>query len=429
MSKRLLSAFLAAACGGCMTSNPFLRMKPSGPVDLSDSSRAIPADQPAVHATVDHPAADSQPIELQPDPNAATIEALRRKSEAYAQALELLMQQRAGALEPRASEVQWLDPSRYQVQLGDGSAEESAAKPQRAEVRPGPRGAEGTTATAATPAAPAVEVMRDSNTPLALADINNKEAVALMTPQPPPRIEAASDPVESAVESKADVSGLQSKLARRVRENPRDLSNHLEYQMLLFLLDEPVPHLGSLSSLPQEDRELMTALLDGLSNLRATFRRDSNLLIAEKIRPVTELADRLRSTAELTIPTITLCSLVEGFGRYQAMEPRFIAGKESQTIVYCEIENFSSQLNQQQWETNLSLELSLFSEAGQQVLTEAPVAIADTSRTRRHDFFVRKLIRIPSNLPIGRYVLKVTIVDTQSNRVAEGSLQMQLVAQ
>ena len=112
------------------------------------------------------------------------------------------------------------------------------------------------------------------------------------------------------------------------------------------------------------------------------------------------------------------------------MDARLIAGKETPAIIYCEIENFSSQMNaEQMWETNLSMEVALFHEMGPQVFTDSPATIADTSRSRRHDFFVRKLIKFPSNLTMGRYVLKVTMVDTQSNRVAETSLPLQVVAQ
>jgi hypothetical protein len=75
------------------------------------------------------------------------------------------------------------------------------------------------------------------------------------------------------------------------------------------------------------------------------------------------------------------------------------------------------------------MEVVLFSEMGQQVFQDLPAKIADTSRSKRRDFFVRKLIKFPSNLTIGRYVLKVTMVDTQSNRVAETSLPVQVVAQ
>lgn len=375
-----------------------------------------------------------------------TIEALRRKSEAYAQALEILLRERdtnsaAPAPAPtvteapqkaappaRGSAVQWLDASQF-----------AAASP--APVKPASPPAAGPSSVAPTEqanpprqAAPEQAIdAEDSNTPLALADAAERQpAVAMITPNPAESALAGSSSSSSdgwRDAAPADAGPLLTRLSRRVRENPKDVASHLEYQLLLFLLNEQVPNLASIATLPQEDRELVTALLDGISNLRATLRRDANLLIAEKIRPVVELSDRLRTGAELTIPTMTLCSKVDSFGRYEVMEPRFIAGRESATIVYCEIENFSSHFEDGQWQTALSMELSLFTESGQQVYVESPAAIADSSRSRRHDFFVRKKIQLPNNLTIGRYVLKATIVDTQGGRVAESSLPLQVVAQ
>ena len=100
------------------------------------------------------------------------------------------------------------------------------------------------------------------------------------------------------------------------------MSANLDYQMMLFLHDQSVPDLASLTSLPTEDRELVSAVMDGLSNFRNTLRSDNNMLYSRKIRPLTDLADRLKQQAELSIPTLVLCTCgVDGFGRYDPIEP------------------------------------------------------------------------------------------------------------
>ena len=55
--------------------------------------------------------------------------------------------------------------------------------------------------------------------------------------------------------------------------------------------------------------------------------------------------------------------------------------------------------------------------------------LTDLSRNRRHDFFIVKTIRLPANLTIGRYLLKVTVIDQQASRVAEATVPVQVVAQ
>ena len=150
-----------------------------------------------------------------------------------------------------------------------------------------------------------------------------------------------------------------------------------------------------------------------------------------EIRPITDLSDRLKQQADLTIPTLALCTKVEGFGRYDPIEPpRLTAQKERQAIIYCELENFASQFNgAKQWQTDVIQEAILYTEDGMQVWADKTPPIQDLSRNRRHDFFLSTLVKFPPNLAVGRYMLKVTIIDRQANRVAEASLPIQVGAQ
>jgi hypothetical protein len=127
---------------------------------------------------------------------------------------------------------------------------------------------------------------------------------------------------------------------------------------------------------------------------------------------------------------VLLCRSVEGFGRYDPIEPaRFAAGSEHKAIIYCEIANFASNLNDKRmWETRLKQELVLYTEGGVPVWNDKPSSIIDAARVRRHDFFVNKRITLPSSLTIGRYLLKVSVIDEQANRVAEASVPIVIAA-
>jgi hypothetical protein len=235
--------------------------------------------------------------------------------------------------------------------------------------------------------------------------------------------------VERATAPKTDES-LEQQLARRAREYPRDLAAQLNYQLALFVKDETVPRSADLTNLAPEDREVLTALVDGLVNFRNTVESDSNQLMTKKIRPIVEMADRMRSRSDLAIPTATLCREVKGFGSYTPLDStRFAAGVAHKVIVYCEVDNFSSQLNDKNlWETRLAHELVLYTESGLPVWEDKQPEVPDTCRNRRRDFFIGKLVQLPANLNMGRYVLKVSVVDKQSNRVAETSIPISVVA-
>ena len=234
-------------------------------------------------------------------------------------------------------------------------------------------------------------------------------------------------PAEAAQSSDA----LLQQLATKARDNPKDLPSQLDYQLLQFVRGERVPQMSSLGSMSSEDREILTAVLDGLSNFRSGVKVDTNAMLSRKIRPLVEMADRLESQADLTLPNAALCTRVDGFGVYEPITPaRFAGAHDHPFIIYCEVQNFSSQVNDKKlWETKLSHEAVLYTETGLNVWSEKSDSIVDLSRNRRHDFFIVKKTKLPANLPIGRYVLKLSVTDQQSNRVAETTVPVQIVAQ
>ena len=80
------------------------------------------------------------------------------------------------------------------------------------------------------------------------------------------------------------------------------------------------------------------------------------------------------------------------------------------------------------YETKLTQETTLYTEAGLPVAQEKARTLIDLSRNRRHDFFVVKMMKVPATLPIGRYLLKVTIIDQTVSRVAETTIPITVVA-
>jgi hypothetical protein len=332
------------------------------------------------------------------DASVGTVDALARKTQAYSREMEPLVAKRSSP-PAQPSSVEWMEP-------GDLRLTDHPTEPNPAPV----------------PVHPVIQTSPTQANQVASTVQPNSHAV-----QAAANVPAA---VELSGGTPAQANPLAEKFARRVRENPRDISGHLEYQLVQFLLDEQVPQLAMLAALPSEDREMLTAVLDGLAMFRNTLRSDNNMLLSRKIRPLLEMSDRLRSQAELTIPAIALCSSVEGFGKYHPIEPaRFAAGSDHRAVIYCEIANFCSNLGDgHQWETRLKQDMTLYTEGGIAVWSDKSETIEDSARVRRQDFFVNKRVTIPANLTIGRYLLKVTVVDLQANRVAEATVPIAIVA-
>ncbi|MDB5291177.1 MAG: hypothetical protein JWL69_2418 [Phycisphaerales bacterium] len=433
---------LAVAAGGCHQ-NP----------QTAPPSSAQP--KPPAVSTTNPPAGSHRPSEnldtekpvIIDDPH-STADAVAQKAKAYAQNLEPLVARRAGntarpatadargpaaPAQPQApgepSSVQWQNPEA-------GPPGTSAGK---APKDPASSAAAGENTAAANPPAPRPPADVAANQ---VASIAQTAPPAPVVTQTPVRQEvvlnkdtpSANTPLVGGQPPLAGVDELSRRFAQQVKDYPNETAAHLDLQLLQFLQGQSVPQMQSLSTLPAEDREMLSALLDGLTMFRNGLRTDNNMLLSKKIRPLLDLSDRLRTQAELTIPTVALCREVKGFGVYDPIEPaRFEAGREQRAIVYCEVENFSSQLDpQKRWETKLTQEIVLYTEQNGLEVWRDKVAVGpifDYSRNRRHDFFIRKPIRLPAQLTIGRYLMKVTVVDQQVNRVAENSVPIQIVAQ
>jgi hypothetical protein len=248
---------------------------------------------------------------------------------------------------------------------------------------------------------------------------------------PAPAVATPAPNLEQPITASTDV--YEQSLVDQIHQYPKDVAAQLDYQLLRLVRQEPSPDMEMLSNLSSEDREVISAVLDGLSNFRNTTKADDNMMLGQKIQPLIDMADRLRSQAELAIPTIALCTSVKSFGVYTPLaSPRMIAGRDHEVVVYCEVQNFTStQTADKTWETKLTQELELFTESGLAVWPEKAGAqpLEDSSHNRRHDFFISRLITLPASLPAGNYVLKITISDEQSHRVAQASTQVQLVGQ
>ena len=337
------------------------------------------------------------PIAAAPaDSTAVLPEALSQKTAAYAQSLEPAA---ATKPPPKPSAVQWETPKPPKA-----SANTAAVLP----------------ATPATPlASPA-----DSAQVASLAESAKSNALNDV-----PSIAPESADFAHSVVGPADP--FEQQIAQRVRDNPADMSAQLDNQLLAVLRDDSAPQLSSISALSSEDRELLSALVDGLINFRTGIRQDNNMLLSKKIRPLLDMADRLRAEAELSVSTVALCTRVDGFGKYDMIDPpNFPAGRDNPAIVYCEIENFDSKLNdQRQWETKLTQDVTIFTETGMLVWKDKSRDVSDICRNRRHDFFMYDLIKLPADLSIGRYIVKVTIVDRTANRIAEKTVPVEIVAQ
>jgi len=386
-------ASLVLIAAGCKNQTPSASPSTADAISTHPYSLRPPAVSPTPQPSADQAA----------PPDDASM--LARKTSEYANDMAPVLANQPAS---RPSLVQWVDPANHPADSGPG---------------PGSAAAVGLAPAANQPATlAAVHLKEDTSVPLILPESADQVPTA--------RAAAAADTSASPVNVSTD--DYELKLRKLVQDYPRDLGNQLDYQLLRLVRDEPTPDLSDVSQLSSEDRDLLLALMDGLTNFRSAARNNGNLMLNRKIQPLLEMAERIHSQGQLAIPTVAFCSEVVSYGVYRPMaSSRFPAGRENALIVYSEAANFTSiQGNDGLWRTRLRQEMVLYTDTGLAVWPDKTNAASfvDQARNRRHDFFISRMIRLPSSLAAGKYLLKITLTDEESNRVVEATSPLEIIA-
>ncbi len=190
----------------------------------------------------------------------------------------------------------------------------------------------------------------------------------------------------------------------------------------------------ALPGLTERERELLGRLQTHFSRLGRELVEtgDPEALVAA----IDALQRSLAKPVRLSLPRAALCTRVGGFGDYdefprnQAGRYTFLAHTGQQAVVYVEVEDFVSELDEQgKWVTELSQQLVVFSDRdGIPVWREDWQAGVDRSKNRRDDFFIVQIVTLPKALSVGRYQLKIHARDEKSGAETETTVEIEMVA-
>lgn len=128
------------------------------------------------------------------------------------------------------------------------------------------------------------------------------------------------------------------------------------------------------------------------------------------------MLDEATGREALRIRTIELCRTVRGFGVYEPLgSSRLPAMRRNAFVVYVEVDRFETTRDGEQYKVDLTQAIALYPDkdsgvSAEPVWTAGDSRIRDHSRNQRRDFFTVQPVRLPS-LPVGRYVLKVRVID------------------
>lgn len=130
---------------------------------------------------------------------------------------------------------------------------------------------------------------------------------------------------------------------------------------------------------------------------------------------------------ELAIRNTCFATRVQAWGvldRFAA--DRFRPGQE--VIVYFELDDLTAGASAAGHTTCIDSRLRLVSEGGSTVHEWTFEPIAETCRARRHDYFARYMIRIPTGATAGRHRIELAVTDTLSGQQAVEAIDLEILA-
>lgn len=187
---------------------------------------------------------------------------------------------------------------------------------------------------------------------------------------------------------------------------------------------------------------------DALSTIDAAWQNDPRWQAAERQLQVAELllrerprvagdqwtaaANSLASAAEalaaycpLKLNNPEFCRAVQSFGVTEPFAGHvFRPGQE--VLLYVELQHFETQPSSAGHETEFRATYRV-ADANERIVSEHPLPIdRQTSRNRRHDYFIAYRLRLPNSLPNGAYHLLLSIDDVKGRKSATTRLAFEL---
>lgn len=225
------------------------------------------------------------------------------------------------------------------------------------------------------------------------------------------------------------ITPLKSQLAMQAADSASPLREHLLTAALLLLDGQRRVDPATLYDLTDREREVLSQYQDHFARLGESLRTGGGADAV--IRDTQETATSLAAGQRLRITDFRLCRRIVNFGLYDEIESyKFAALRPTPLLTYVEIEGFKSVPGGEgRFITRVRHELELYTERDGELVYAWPSAPAeDVCGKARRDFFLPRQIQLPSNLTMGRYRLKVRIIDEQSQHQAESVIAFSIVA-
>ena len=290
---------------------------------------------------------------------------------------------------------------------------------------------------------------------LTLPNLGNVPDMArrLMVPLPPlpqlpqlPPLWNVAGAEEQSPESQADsaLSQLIDSAHNHVNElgpgttpeqNQQYIRNQVYLRLLSLIGKRPEDALEPIPGIDNSEKQFLQKLLWAQVNyFDLTGTPEPGKRASATIEQLDAAIRSLQSRAQLKLKHLALCRQIQTFGDYEPFEKNTFSPGQS-ALLYVEIQNFTSRpTGDGRLETLLKSMITIReappngqTEPAGQIVHEIPVGVTpDICRTTRRDYFHNYEFKVPRTLPLGRYVLRLTVTDLHGNKKASESLRFVL---
>ena len=243
-------------------------------------------------------------------------------------------------------------------------------------------------------------------------------------PEPQVIIEVIDNTVPWSVKLAETIENVKLQLS-----NERDSRSRNGLEVNLRLLEVLQRQMTTVEEnqnvLSNVEREYWQHQLDAItlmlpSNDTSTSDLDRHKTAYDTLDHLRKAVERLESIANLKVSNGTFCTEISGFGKFSPFpSTTFKAGQK--TLVYCEVENYLSQVRTANYESSYHTTLRgsyvIYDQQGRAVQQMEYPTVEDASRKRRRDFYMYFPIEIGKLAP-GNYKLELLVEDLGGNKTA-----------
>lgn len=214
-------------------------------------------------------------------------------------------------------------------------------------------------------------------------------------------------------------------------DDTADFRQQLDRRLLSVIAGEYEAARAPLVAVSEQQQAMASQLVESLIAVREKAHGGDPAGAANQVLEAwRQLSSALRPLSDLRIEALVLCREVTGFGQYRPIDPpRFPSGFATEFVVYCEIAGFVSERQEDGlYRSEFEMRTRLMDAGGRTLVDLRDEGIVDVCRRQRQDCFIPRLVRLPTDLAAGEYVLKVTITDTLGQKVAESRTALEVHA-